>query len=532
MSHVLVVDDEAGFREVLKRILINAGYDVAVATDAQDALRSIRESAPAIVFCDIHMPGRDGLWLCNQIRAISPAIAMILCTSDDTIPPMETLRDGIVAYVIKPFQRRAIVRAVADAAEWHTSRGGAPVTRTTPVVEDDAAAVDQAVPPPSRRRTHSVSAPRLSRGALLAIAAVAVLGAAVAAYWYVTTPQRVIARIARASGVIDVQTASGAPVAQGSGFFVSPDTFVTSLHVVRGGVKASVQTPDGARHEVLGVIGFHHRGDLVVLRVAGQAADVLALELQPPSIGDDVMVYGAPLGLAGTLSSGIVNATPAPEAERLQISAPISPGSSGSPVVNRSGRVVGVATEIRTEGEGLGFAVPAAMLGMLLGETGDLRPLIAASRGTGTDVDHADLIGDVRHVTVHRGTAAVGLTFDHDGRLIQQVDETAGVRTEYHYDDGGRLKTQESWRGDEPVAQADFRPSALGTAAPPNGRRQLDPIGNVARESHADGTSTVFEYTFDDRGNWIARQAIEVDAAGGRSAGERVTREIQYYGGP
>jgi YD repeat-containing protein len=578
---VLVVDDESGFREVLTRILTAAGYEVQTATDAQDALRSIREAQPAIVFCDIRMPGRDGLWLADQVRAVSPAIAMVLCTADDTIPPMETLRDGIIAYVIKPFQRRAIVEAAANAAEWHTARSGTPVTRTKPQIDAAVPRPDPEPPPAMRRRTSRHERPRMTRSAWVAIAAVAVAAAAVGVYWRLTWQQRVVGQLAAASGVVDVSYGSGAPFAQGSGFFVAPDTFVTSLHVIQNALRATIHLPDGGTVAVTGVTAVDRHGDLALLRVSTPVSHVLTLDLDPLSIGDTVLVYGAPLGLAGTLSSGIVNAKPAADATRLQISAPISPGSSGSPVVNRSGHVVGVATAVRFQGEGLGFAVPAARLADLLTQDAETRPLIVASRGTGTDVERAQLVGDVRAVRwTHDSGERLSLMFDHDGRLIQRTDDGAGTRTEYHYDDRGHLQQEREWQGEQLVEEWTFEPStpdgdvveaARVDPVTPQRRRlaydsdgrltaeqktsgavtmtkrwrydtrawpevgpaatadaDMDLMGNVLREQRPDGSVATIDYRFDDRGNWISRVTSEGEGAA-RHVVDREVRTIDYW---
>lgn len=118
MSHVLIVDDDAKVREVMRRFLEPAGYHVVEAETAEDAVRSVRETAPAVAFCDMHMPGANGLWLTDQIRAISPATAMVLATGDSRIAPAETLRPGIVAYLVKPLNGDRVRAAAAEGVKW------------------------------------------------------------------------------------------------------------------------------------------------------------------------------------------------------------------------------------------------------------------------------------------------------------------------------------------------------------------------------------------------------------------------------
>jgi DNA-binding NtrC family response regulator len=118
MSHVLIVDDDAKVRELIRRFLEPAGYDVIESETAEDAIRSVGEAAPAVAFCDMHMPGANGLWLADQIRAISPATAMVLATGDSGIAPAETLRPGIVAYLVKPLNGERVRAAAAEGVKW------------------------------------------------------------------------------------------------------------------------------------------------------------------------------------------------------------------------------------------------------------------------------------------------------------------------------------------------------------------------------------------------------------------------------
>ena len=118
MSHVLIVDDDAKVRELIRRFLEPAGYDVIETETAEDAIRSVGETPPTVAFCDMHMPGANGLWLADQIRAISPATAMVLATGDSGISPAETLRPGIVAYLVKPLKGERVRAAAAEGVKW------------------------------------------------------------------------------------------------------------------------------------------------------------------------------------------------------------------------------------------------------------------------------------------------------------------------------------------------------------------------------------------------------------------------------
>jgi CheY-like chemotaxis protein len=117
-SYILVVDDEPSVRALLRRFLEPAGYEIHEAEDAESAVRLIEERSPAGAVCDVHMPGANGLWLADQIRAASPTTALILATGDDEVPAGESLRPGVVAYLLKPLDRALVLRAVEQGTRW------------------------------------------------------------------------------------------------------------------------------------------------------------------------------------------------------------------------------------------------------------------------------------------------------------------------------------------------------------------------------------------------------------------------------
>jgi S1-C subfamily serine protease len=168
-----------------------------------------------------------------------------------------------------------------------------------------------------------------------------------------------------ASAVVVVHTPSG----QGSGFVVhGSGVIVTNLHVVRGESAIKVVLWNGAELSVRRIEGYSERHDLAVLRVKNQL-NTLALaakeELLP---GEHVVAIGNPLGLQLTISEGIVAGLrrKTDGTHVVQITTPISPGSSGGPILNAWGEVVGVATFKFLEGESLNFAMPIRYVHQLL----------------------------------------------------------------------------------------------------------------------------------------------------------------------
>lgn len=119
VSEILIVDDEAHTRELIARWLQAEGLTICEAPDAESALKVLAERPIAVVTIDKDMPGQPGTWLVEQIQANHPAVAMLLSTGDDQIPPRISLSRGIQGYMVKPLKRELVVSAVKDAALWH-----------------------------------------------------------------------------------------------------------------------------------------------------------------------------------------------------------------------------------------------------------------------------------------------------------------------------------------------------------------------------------------------------------------------------
>jgi len=117
MSHqipgtILVVDDDEGIRRVLSRWVTDLGYAVKVAEDADTALEIVRECPIDVALVDVRMPGHDGIWLLEQIGRFYPDIAVVFATGLVEMDPMITLRPGVVGYIVKPFNRDDLAKAI------------------------------------------------------------------------------------------------------------------------------------------------------------------------------------------------------------------------------------------------------------------------------------------------------------------------------------------------------------------------------------------------------------------------------------
>lgn len=157
---------------------------------------------------------------------------------------------------------------------------------------------------------------------------------------------------------------AGNKIGTGTGFLISNDgRLITDHHVLEGGASAIARAENGGNFAVEGLLADDATNDLSLLKLDGKGLPFLSFgHSDKLEVGTRLAVIGSPLGLEGTLSEGIVSAVRelAGQRQLLQITAAISPGSSGSPVLNASGEVIGVAKAIINEGQSLNFAVPSA----------------------------------------------------------------------------------------------------------------------------------------------------------------------------
>jgi S1-C subfamily serine protease len=145
---------------------------------------------------------------------------------------------------------------------------------------------------------------------------------------------------------------------------------VVNIHVISGASQGWAKlVGQSNRHEVLGVVAADYENDLVLLALKGaNTAPVLELaDSSKVAIGEEIFAIGNPQGLEGTISSGIVSGIRAAgNATLIQITAPISPGSSGGPVLDTQGKVVGVAVATFRGGQNLNFAIPSEKVASLM----------------------------------------------------------------------------------------------------------------------------------------------------------------------
>ncbi len=154
---------------------------------------------------------------------------------------------------------------------------------------------------------------------------------------------------------------------QGSGFFINPDgDFITNYHVLKGAYSAVIKFKEDIEYKAEFVLAANEKNDLIKLSVnipggALKQGAWLEINANQPKITDKIIVIGTPMGLGRTVSDGIISAIREIPDRGLafQMTAPISRGSSGSPVIDMNGQVVGVAFFQILNGQNLNFSIPA-----------------------------------------------------------------------------------------------------------------------------------------------------------------------------
>ena len=190
-----------------------------------------------------------------------------------------------------------------------------------------------------------------------------------------------IAEKALASTVyLEMKDRNGVTLGFGSGFFVRENLIATNFHVIEGAAKGTAKLVGKYTTYVIeGITATDETNDLALLKVNTYGINPLRLgNSDEVRIGTTVYVAGNPLGLEGTFSDGIISSRrDRYTQERLQMTAPISPGSSGGPVLNRNSEVIGVSVSVhsRLDAQNLNFAIPSNYLKKLIGRSGLAKPL-------------------------------------------------------------------------------------------------------------------------------------------------------------
>ena len=182
------------------------------------------------------------------------------------------------------------------------------------------------------------------------------------------TAQQIAQKALKSTVYLAMQKADGS-ISQGSGFFIHPNYVATNHHVVEDATTAYVKlVGKETTYTVEGIAATDQEHDLALLKVINTNAPTLPLaNSDAVEIGETVYAIGNPQGfLEGTVSNGIISGIRTESNKKwLQMTAPISSGSSGGPVLNTRGEVIGVSVG-DIDGQNLNFAVPSNYLKALL----------------------------------------------------------------------------------------------------------------------------------------------------------------------
>lgn len=183
------------------------------------------------------------------------------------------------------------------------------------------------------------------------------------------TTQQVIAKASRSVVSLSVYGQDGQVFATGSGFVVGKNMIATNLHVVFGAHAVNANFPDGQSESAPDTIAWDAMNDLIILLVNTHGLPALQVAALP-AIGDSVIAIGSPRELNNSVSTGIVSGIRMQDGTRvIQTTAPISHGSSGGPLLNDTGRVLGITSSSLTDGQNLNFAVSAGYLAKIIPTT-------------------------------------------------------------------------------------------------------------------------------------------------------------------
>lgn len=255
------------------------------------------------------------------------------------------------------------------------------------------------------------------------------------------TTEIIVERSAPATITIAVMTTEGGR--QGSGFLIDESgTIVTNNHVIQNARSGKVTLNDGSTYPGFEILSTDEPHDLAIIRIPGSGLPHLTLgDSDSVRVGQDVTVIGAPYGLEATVSTGIISALRQLEGLRLfQLTAPISSGSSGGPIISRAGQVIGVATSQLAEGQNLNFAVPINYVHDLLQfqKSDQLIPVAPLLHAPGLTLRYG--------VTPTKPLSYVRTQIDHVTQTVDGKVEDAVVRSYWQFqarimadDDGGRL---------------------------------------------------------------------------------------------
>ncbi len=351
------------------------------------------------------------------------------------------------------------------------------------------------------------------------------------------SPRKDIPSIARAANgsivSIVMSDKEGKPLGQGSGFVVSTDgSIITNYHLIAEGVSAIAKFPDGAFYLIAGVVASDKDRDVAIVKAQGHNFRPLKLgNSDRVHVGEEVVAIGNPLSLQqaaapqylddngnptaapvqfeSTVSNGTVSGVRSIKEEGgkyLQITAPISPASSGGPLFNMAGEVIGITTLHLKGGENLNFAIPINdAKRLLLSKSSTLREWPNEHESAKTDkLDHEG----------HATQAPTGNWFDQNGFGVGKTPAGASAESAEGTWPIGLGSVARSFYGQDYDAGA-FTPEQFGTA-PDGSKVSFGRMLNAdfvcfSSDAHSDEFFTfqtwAYDKEYDDTLRWLSEHS-------------------------
>ena len=344
-------------------------------------------------------------------------------------PADETPPSALAALLWSGWRKWALGLAVILAiGVWWKMRSPAPAQRTAPpavVVQRTEVPDSRAAPPP--RAAQAPRAPAAASPAPPAAPGTAEQSA-----------EEIFRQVSPSVAKVTAMDGSGRPVSLGSGIVIDRGTVLTNCHVVRRAASVSVKVGDDAYSAT--VQTADEVFDLCTLSVPGLSAPAVAVgTVKTLRTGKRVYAIGAPQGLELTISDGIVSALREMSLGTvIQITAPVSPGSSGGGLFDATGQLVGIVTFQHRYGQNLNFAVPADWIG-------EMRTRTASSSPSSVEPPTAARSGDdsIRRLILGKWSCSGGISArsgEHEyaedgGFVLASVD---GMRNRGQYTVAGR----------------------------------------------------------------------------------------------
>jgi hypothetical protein len=198
--------------------------------------------------------------------------------------------------------------------------------------------------------------------------------------------------------------------------------------VVFGAASAQVKLSNGDVYDEVGIVDTDERKDIALLKIKAVSLPVLQLKNSDEvEIGSSVYALGSPLGLEGSISHGLVSAlrpgsevSPRMEGFRvIQFTAPMSPGSSGGPLLDETGKVVGLVSASAAAGQNLNLAIPANYIRGLAESAGEAKPLAKMSVKPSTNRSPEEALVAAKTLCVSVRSGGAVLKTETDQRLLK-----------------------------------------------------------------------------------------------------------------